>query len=296
MGWIRPDLPELSRPAGVTSTTGADMIDEAFITGWVARLRREIPGAVAIVLKGSHVRGDAGPWSDLDIDVLVFNDGIVNEYLTWIVDDGSGRLVHVSVAVETVEDWLAGFRDVASWSFGFPSSEVTRLMWLGRRSLRAELDRSGRAHPGGEPELEDFIEELGKARNARLRGDEIALRLAVQEIAQLCPTLLVPLNAAAQPGTRPEALKAALDLAVAPDGYRDDMLFCLGLSGTASTADEILAVGARLVFGTLALLEAHADVICPLLAPHLPDLLNSGLLRRYLGQGIGAPPTHGGES
>ncbi|MDQ3654197.1 MAG: nucleotidyltransferase domain-containing protein [Chloroflexota bacterium] len=261
------------------------MIDEAFMAGWVERLRREIPGVVAVVLKGSHVRGNAGPYSDLDLDVLVFDEEIADAYLTWIVDDGSGRLVHVSVAVETVEDWLAGFREVATWSFGFAAGEVTRLMWLGRPSLRAELDRPGRDHPGGEPELEDFIEELGKARNARLRSDEIAVRLAVQEIAQLCPTLLLPLNAPANPGTRPEALKAALDLAVAPEGYRDDMLLCLGLSGTSSTVDEVLAAGERLVLGTLALLEANADMICPDLAPHLSELLSSGLLRRYLDQG-----------
>jgi predicted nucleotidyltransferase len=278
-----------------TSTGRARVIDEAFIERWVERLREKIPGAVAVVLKGSHVRGNAGPWSDLDFDVLVFDHEVAEEYLTWIMDDDSGRLVHVSVAVETVDDWLAGFREVAAWSFGFPSSEVTRLMWLGRPWLRAELDRPDRSHPGGEPELEDFIEELGKARNARLRGDELGLRLAVQEIAQLCPTLLVPLNESAQPGTRPEALKAALDLAVAPVGYRDDMLLCLGLSGTASTVDEVLAAGGRLVLGTLALLEAHADVICPHLAPHLPELLSSGLLRRYLEQGNVASLGNGGQ-
>ncbi len=271
------------------------MIDEAFITGWVERLRHEIPGAIAIVLKGSHARGNAGPWSDLDFDVLVFNEEIANPYLAWIEDDGDGRLVHVSVAVETLDDWLAGFREVASWSFGFPSSEVTRLLWLGRRSLRAELDRPGRTHPGGEPEPEDFIEELGKARNSRLLDDEIALRLAVQEIAQLCPTLLAPLNESADPQTRPEALKAALDLSIAPVGYRDDMLLCLGLNGQASTADEVLAAGTRLVMGTLALLEANADMICPDLAPHWPELLTSGLLRRYLEQGNLAPFGNGGQ-
>ena len=273
------------------------MIGEAFIAGWADRLRREIPGAIAVVLKGSHVRGHAGPYSDLDLDldVLVFNEEIADPYLTWIEHDGDGRLVHVSVAVETFDDWLAGFREVASWSFGFPSSEVTRLLWLGRPSLRAELDRPSRAHPGGEPELEDFIEELGKARNARLRGDEIAVRLAVQEIAQLCPSLLAPLNPAASPGTRPDALKAALDLAVAPDGYRDDMLLCLGLSGRASTVDEVLAVGTRVVMGTLSLLEANADMVCPDLAPHLPELLTSGLLRYYLEQGNVAPLGNGGE-
>jgi aminoglycoside 4'-adenylyltransferase len=264
-------------------------LDEGFIAGWVDRLRQSIPGAVAVVLKGSYVRGNAGPWSDVDFDVLVFDEDIDHEYLTWIVDDGSGRLVHVSVAVERIDDWVRGFREVASWSFGFPSREVTRLMWLGRPSLRAELDRPGREHPGGEPELEDFIEELGKARNARLREDELSLRLAVQEIAQLCPTLLAPLNEPVSPGTRPEALKAALDLAVVPDGYRDDMLLCLGLSGEATTVAEVLDAGTRLVFGTLALLEANADRFSPLIAPYLPDQLVSGLLRTYLEQDTPPP-------
>lgn len=261
------------------------MIDEAFIAAWVERLRREIPGTVAVILKGSHARGNAGPWSDLDLDVLVFDDEIADPYLTWIVDDGSGRLVHVSAAVERIDDWLAGFREAASWSFGFRSSEVTRLMWLGRPSLRAELDRPSREHPGGEPELEDFIEELGKARNARLRDDEVSLRLAVQEIAQLCPAILVPLNEPAFPGTRPEALRAALDLVVVPPGYRDDMLLCLGLSGQASTADEVLAAGTRLVRGTIALLTRYADTVGPLQASYLGILLANGALRRYLDQG-----------
>lgn len=260
------------------------MIDDAFIAGWVNRLRREIPGTVAVMLKGSHARGNAGPFSDLDFDVLVFNEPVADPYLTWIEDDGSGRLLHVSVGVEPLDDWLQGFRETGSWSFGLRSAEVTRLMWLGRPSLRAELDRAQREHPAGEPELEDFVEELGKARNAMARGDELSLRLAVQEIAELCPSLLGPLNAAALPGTRPEALRVALGLAVAPEGYRDDMLRALGLDGRASTADDVLAAGTRLVMGTLALLETNADVFRPLLAPHLPDLLASGTLRRYLEQ------------
>ena len=67
-----------------------------------------------------------------------------------------GRLVHVSVAVETVEDWMV----LASGSFGFPSSEVTRHPSLGRPALRAERDLPYRTHPGGEPELEDFMQAL----------------------------------------------------------------------------------------------------------------------------------------
>jgi hypothetical protein len=145
------------------------MIDEQVVAEWIERLRAQIPGVVAIVLKGSHARGNPGPWSDVDFDVLTFNEDVEHEYLSWIADDGSGRLVHVSVAVERLDDWVRGFREVASWSFGLPSREITKLVWLGRPSLRAELDRPFRDHPGGEPELEDFCEELGKARNARAR-------------------------------------------------------------------------------------------------------------------------------
>lgn len=261
------------------------MIDEAFIASWVDRLRREVPGAVAVILKGSHAKGTAGPWSDVDFDVLVFDEDILDAYLTWIVNDDTSRMVHISVAVKRVDDWLARFRKVASWSFGFPGRETTRLMWLGRASLRAELDRPSRDHPGGTPELEDFIEELGKARNARMRGDEVALRLAAQEIAQLCPSLLVPLNEPAFPDTRLEAIKSALDLTVIPPAYRGDMLLCLGLSGQASTVGEVLAAGTRLVLGTVALLEANLEVYAPMLPPNLPQLLADDTLRRYLDQG-----------
>ena len=38
---------------------------------WVARLRREVPDAVAVFLTGSQLRGDAGSYSDIDFDILV---------------------------------------------------------------------------------------------------------------------------------------------------------------------------------------------------------------------------------
>jgi len=82
---------------------------------------------------------------------------------------------------------------------------------------------------------------------------------------------------------------------VVPPGYRDDMLLCLGLSGQASTVETVWEAGTRLVMNTLTMLEANADVMSPHLAPHLPDLLSSGLLRRYLEQGNVASLGNGGE-
>ena len=44
---------------------------DALVERSVARLRREVPDAVAVYLGGSRLRGEAGPYSDVDFDVLV---------------------------------------------------------------------------------------------------------------------------------------------------------------------------------------------------------------------------------
>lgn len=258
------------------------MIDRRFIECWSDRLRTEIPGTAAVLLKGSHATGAAGPWSDVDFDVLLDCPEPVEEYLAWLVDGPDGHLVHVSVAVADIRSWLESGNEAARWAFGFPSRAAATLLWVRDDALRARLDHPCRDHPAVDPELEDFIEELGKARNAHLRGDELSCRIACQEIAELCPTLLVPLNGLARPATRSAALTAALDLAIAPAGYRNDMLLCLGLSGQGSTADEVLAAAEHLVSGTLSLLRERIDAVAHLLPSDLAGYLADGTLERYL--------------
>jgi predicted nucleotidyltransferase len=69
------------------------MIGEEFVQRWVRRLRREVPDGVAVFLGGSYVRGDAGPSSDVDFDVLVA-DGPRDEWPVWF-DAEEDRLVRV---------------------------------------------------------------------------------------------------------------------------------------------------------------------------------------------------------
>lgn len=259
------------------------MTDEAFISRWAKRLAEDIPGTLAVLLKGSHVRGDAGLWSDVDFDVLVDDTEIETPYLTWF-DRSTGRIVHVSVAVEHFETWLEDFDEPADWAFGFAGRPATKLLWVSPPSLTAELDRPDRTHSAGEPELEDFIESLGKARNAISRGDELSTRLALRDLGMLAPSLLIPLNGERFPTTKPEALQMALDLEVAPPGYRADLLALLGLDGLAYTADELMAIGERLVSGILALLETRLDLLESGLAPHLGPALRDGTLWQYLDQ------------
>lgn len=258
------------------------MIDRPSIDAWSARLRTEIPDVVAVLLKGSYVHGTAGPWSDLDFDVLVERPEPVKDYLAWLVDGPNGHLVHISVAVKDVPSWAAEGDHAATWAFGFPSREQFTVLWARDDTVCQRLDPPYRDHPATDPELEDFIEELGKARNAHLRGEELTCRIACQELAVLCPTLLIPLNKTVSPATRPAALRAALDLAIAPAGYRDDMLVCLGLSGAASSVDEVLAAAERLATGTLALLREWIDAVRHLLPPDLAAYLADGTLERYL--------------
>jgi phosphoribosyl-AMP cyclohydrolase len=250
------------------------------IARWTDRIQREIPGAVAILLKGSHVRGDAGPHSDVDFDVLVQGNPI-EAYPLWLETDATGRLRHISVAVRDLPGWLADADEPEPWTFGLAVREPTRLLWATTPALRARLDQPWREHLPGEPEVEDWFESLAKMRNAHRRGDEVGLRQAAQGLARYTPTLLRPLNPDVWATSPRSALDLVLTFPVAPAGYRADLLACLGLTVDA-TVDTLLAAGERLVTGTVSLLEDRFDVIAPLLAADIATYLRDGTLRRYV--------------
>lgn len=254
--------------------------DGDLIARWADRLREEIPGSVAILLKGSHARGDAGPHSDIDFDVLVAG-AATERYPVWFDRDTDSRLRHVSVGVQDAAGWLNDAGEPEPWAYGLQVRESMRLLWAENPDLRERLDRPWREHPPAEPELEDWFESLGKMRNAACRGDELGLRRAAQDLARYTPTLLRPLNPEVWATSPRSALDLVLAFPVAPAGYRDDLLACLGLAGSA-TVEAIRAAGERLVAGTLDLLGAHFDAIATLLADDLAGYLRDGTIVRYL--------------
>jgi phosphoribosyl-AMP cyclohydrolase len=257
-------------------------VDEAFIRQWVERLRADEPRALAVVLKGSYARGDAGPWSDVDFDVLTAGAPRV-AYPVYLAEALTRRLVLVSVACTPLEAWLAGAAEPEAWAFGLPVAERTRLLWAADAAVRARVDRPALRHPPGGVELEDLVGDLGKVRNALARGDDLALRLAAQGLAGLCPSVLRPLNPPVSAGSRTEALRLVLDFPVAPPTYREDLLLCLGLTGRAAAPEAVAAAAARLVDGVVSLARQHARLLGPELPPHLPRYLADGTLERYLG-------------
>ena len=260
------------------------MIDQCFIRTWTDRLRKSIPDAAAILLKGSYARGKPEPFSDVDFDVLV-DRGVRDDYLTYLIENEAGLLVHVSVAVQDVASWLADADEVEDWAYKLPAAETTLLLWARDNALRHKLDRSARTHPPGAPELEDFLEAYGKVRNALMRGDDLALRVAAQTLGTLCPSLLRAINPGVFPTHRHAALLAALDFPVAPEDYRDDLLLCLGLSGRASTLDDVHDAAQRLTIGALSLLRHHAELVKAELPADLYSYLQEGTLERYIRQG-----------
>jgi phosphoribosyl-AMP cyclohydrolase len=261
---------------------------ESLVAAWVERLRKQEPDAVAILLKGSAARGDAGPHSDVDFDVLTAS-GPREAYLAYLIETGEGWLTHVSVAIHDLDSWLAQESEPAEWAFPWPGAEATRLMWTRDDALRKRLARPYLPHPPANPELEDFIAGLGKVKNAHAASNELALRLAAQGMAQLCPSLLRLVNPEVRVGTRYEALLASLDFPVSPPGYREGLLVCLGLVGPATTVDEVYAAAHRLVTGVLDLLQPHARRLAPELEPDLPTYLADGTLQRYVAQDILSP-------
>jgi phosphoribosyl-AMP cyclohydrolase len=258
---------------------------ELFVAAWAERLRRQEPDAIAILLKGSAARGDAGPHSDVDFDVLTAS-GPREAYLAYLGETGEGWLTHVSVAVCDLDSWLAQAAEPVEWAFPWPAAEATRLVWARDETLRERLARPFLPHPPAAAELEDFIAGFGKVKNAHVAENELALRLAAQGLARFCPSLLRLVNPEVRVGTGYEALLASLELPVSPPGYREDLLVCLGLVGRATTVDEVYAAAHRLVTGVVALLQPHAQRLATEFEPDLAAYLADGTLQRYIAQEI----------
>lgn len=276
----------------------AQLPDTAFLDDWAARLRQAADRpVVGIMLRGSHARRAATEHSDVDVDVLVVADdgrtagtgtrqaasrrgtpyAARRAYLT----EFAGRLVHVSVAARDVRSWVRRLGQPADWAFGLPVTAPARLLWA-VPEWRRRIDLPVLCQPADEPRLEELIATLGKVAAARVADDPVGVRLAAADLARLCPSVLRPANPSVRVVSRRAALTAALDLPVAPPGYRHDMLLCLGLR--AGDPAEVGAAAGRLVTGILPLIRPYADEIAATHGADLAEALVDGRVDRYLGR------------
>lgn len=252
---------------------------------WVERLRREEPHAVAILCHGSYARGEAERHSDLDLDVL-FEDNPEVEYRSAFGELPDGRLLHATIENKTLRSWLEAFDNPEpseSWAFFLQARLAARLLWATPEARALFENRITLVLPAS-AEFQDFIDDANKVRNAALRGDELGVRLAAQGLALRCPALLGLINEPTTVDSPRTALQAALNLKIVTANYRDDLLLCLGLSGSATSTVDIHDAALRLAFGTLQMLGAHAEEIGDHLEPGLAAPLADGKLLRLLTQ------------
>jgi phosphoribosyl-AMP cyclohydrolase len=264
------------------------LLQRGFLDDWSARLRLSVDRpVVGVLLRGSHARSAATPYSDVDLDVLVTGPPYT-AHPAYLAETGE-RLAHVSVAVRDVRSWLTRLDEPAEWAFGLPVSTPARLLWAST-DWRARIDRPLLRHPAGEPRLEELVATLGKVAGACAAGDEYGTRLAADDLARLCPSVLRLANPAVTVASRRAALDAALDLPVAPAGYREDMLACLGLR--PGSTPRVYAAATRLVAGTIALVRPYADQLAAVAGADLAAALADGRLDRYVAQlATPVPPT-----
>ena len=251
-------------------------LDEAFVERIVDRLCVLEPEATAVLLTGSYLTGTASPASDLDLMAISSTPRV--GYRTWFEGRTGAAPLHISAGATTADAWLAEATIPARWSLGF--SAINNATYLQTDdTTRAHLgsDPSLR-HPAAEPELEDFVDFVLKAKHAAL-ADELGLRWFAQGAAALAPGLLIPLNEARIVRDRRDALDAALALSVSPANYGADLAVCLGL--TSASGSDVRAAVARLGSELLAFLREHAPDVDD--QPELARYLADGTLERHLG-------------
>lgn len=230
-----------------------------------------------MLLTGSYAKGSASVASDLDVMVITSSEPGVS-YRTWFEEQSGDAPLHVSAGATTATGWLEDCGSPARWSLGFPAINEAHYLWRVEEAEALVGASPTLLHSAAEPELEDFIDFVLKAKRSANSGDELGLRWFAHEAGLLAPTLLIPLNPERVVRDRRDALDAALTFSVAPANYRHDLTVCLGLS-SASGAGVNVAV-ARLGRELLGFLREHAPDIDR--QPDIARYLVDGTLERHL--------------
>lgn len=198
----------------------------------MARIRAEILGVEAILLGGSHARGDTDAFSDIDV-LLLLSEECQRSKWTWFVDWPDGRLAHVSVKAKALSAFAFHAPEPSAWALEFAARDMHLCLWASARAHQRIGTESliAISCPEEGPEVEDVIESLVKVRRATQRGDTIGLCSAAQHVGRFVPGPLRPFNPEQIARSLREALNAALGFTSAPPNYRSDLEICLGRRG-----------------------------------------------------------------
>jgi hypothetical protein len=246
---------------------------------WVARLRGLEPGALAVLLQGGHARGDAGPYSDIDLRIVTAGPPLARDR-AFLEEDG-GRIVHYSVGSRPLDELVSATADALIWPWLAAHYETVRPLW-DPHDLVGLLRRSVEANrPGPLPyvdglflELEAMVEEVAKVRNAAAVSDYLTAARAAYEAGDLAWKVL---QRCADP--RPLANQAAgvermLALGQAIPGYRADLAICMGLTPEPRPLETLSRAAVDLAEGVVTWVETW-----------LPRRPETEAVRAFLGEG-----------
>jgi hypothetical protein len=242
----------------------------------LAQTRRHEPQAIAVLINGSYARGSAAATSDLDLHVITPSPLVARR--TWFEPRRGQPPLHISLATGTAEQWMTDGGEPVDWSLGFPAVNAAIYLWAENATREYLGADPSQRHPAGPPQLEEFIEWVMKAKRASAARDEPGLRWAAQHAGRLAPRLLLDLNPPRLVYDPRDALEAAVSLSVAPVGFGDQLLVCLGL--TPVPAARITQNVLTMAFNLLAYLREYAPNTDG--QPHLAAYLRFGLLERHL--------------
>jgi phosphoribosyl-AMP cyclohydrolase len=253
---------------------------------WVERLRAEEPGALAILLQGSHARGDAGPYSDVDLRVVTAGPPRVRDR-AYLLQEG-GRLVHYSVGGRPLAELVEAAANPELWPWLVAHYAAVKPIWdpqdvvgLLRRTVEAN-------RPGPRPyvdglllELETMVEEVAKVRNAVAADDYLAAARAAWETADQAWKVLLRCTDPWPLRSQREGVERMLRLGEAIPRYRENLLICLGLTPDPRPLDALSRAALQLAEGIVAWLEPRLN---DLDQPAVTELLADGKLAAYLRQ------------
>jgi hypothetical protein len=197
----------------------------------------------------------------------------------WFEQRPDAKPLHVSPSVKSLDTWLAKRGEIQQWALGFPVEHVVRYVWATDEARVALGDPPSNFHPPAEPQLEDFVECLGKVRRFTRLGDSIGVRAFAREAAALAPGLLRTLNPEIVVRDPREAIEAARSLKVSPKHYGEDFEVAFGLVLASDEAVERSAV--RLGAELLAFLRERKPDVDP--QPDIAGYLADRTLERHLG-------------
>lgn len=245
----------------------------------ISACREREPDAIGVLAHGSYALGTARPDSDLDLDIIIAGSPTVH-YRTWFERRENAMPLHISARSDlTLEVWRQSAREPASWAMGLPVELTYAWLWSADDRVKAEIGaRPVVRKPGTKPEVEDMVEALLKLRRAAEVSDDIGVRLAAQDAARFAAPCVAVMNKPAPVRDPRGALDSLGALPIAPEGWQDDLVRCLGLVPVPTR--QVIEAAERMVRGTLRLLRKRAPHADP--QPEIARYLMDGTFERLI--------------